>query len=201
MDLATVRNAYASLSQQYIELFDGDWGAHEVDAAFILRHLRTAPGQVVDVGCGPGYWTAYLHEQGLQMTGIDPVPEFIEHARAHHPGPDFELGSMFDVDGSGAAAGILSWFSTIHLTPLQLVEALDHYRQVLAGSGILVLGFFASADEVAEFDHAVVPAYRWPAEALAERLTKAGFVEVERMQRQVAERPDRIFGALAARAV
>ena len=201
MDLVTVRNAYASLAQQYIELFDGDWDAHDVDAAFILRHLRAARGPVLDLGCGPGYWTAYLHEHGLDVTGIDPVPEFIDHARAHHPGPVFELGSMFDVAGSGAAAGILSWFSTIHLTPLQLVQALDHYRHVMARSGTLVLGFFASADEVAEFDHAVVPAYRWPAEALAERLVEAGFVEVEHMQRQVAERPDRRYGAIAARAV
>ena len=201
MDLATVRNAYASLAQQYIELFDGDWDAHEVDAAFILRHLGATRGPVLDVGCGPGYWTAYLHEHGLDVTGIDPVPEFIEHARAHHPGPGFELGSMSDVAGSASAAGVLSWFSTIHLTPPQMVHALDLHRQVLAPSGTLVLGFFASADEVTEFDHAVAPAYRWPVEALAERLVTAGFVEVERMQRQVAARPDRRYGALAARAV
>ena len=201
MDLLTVRNAYASVAPQYIELFDGDWDAHEVDAAFILRHLRVTRGRVLDVGCGPGYWTAYLHEHGLDATGIDVVPQFIEHARAHHPGPHFELSSMFDLAGSGSAAGILSWFSTIHLTPLQLAQALEHYRRALAGPGRLVLGFFASADEVGTFDHAVAPAYRWPADALAERLVEAGFVEVERMQRQVAERPDRLYGALAARAV
>jgi SAM-dependent methyltransferase len=199
MDLRTVRDAYSAASREYIDLFDGDWDAHEVDAAFILRQLRAAPGPVLDLGCGPGYWSAYLHEQGLDVTGVDLVPEFIEHARAHHPGPAFRLGSMADVAGAGSVAGILSWFSTIHLSPSQLDPVLAHYRRLLGPSGTLVLGFFASADEVSEFDHAVMTAYRWPAAAMAERLVRAGFVEVERLERQVAERPDRRFGALAAR--
>ena len=201
MDLHSVRDAYSAMSQQYIESFDGDWDAHEVDAAFILRHLRAAQGPVLDLGCGPGYWSACLHEQGLDVTGVDLVPAFIEHARARHPGPAFRLGPMEDMAATGAAAGILSWFSTIHLTPLQMGSTLTRFRRLLPRSGTLVLGFFASADEVAEFDHAVVRAYRWPPAALAERVVDAGFVEVERMQRQVAERPDRTYGALAARAV
>ena len=201
MDLGTVRDAYSSVSREYIELFDGDWDAHEADAGFILRQLRGAAGPVLDLGCGPGYWSAYLHQHGLEVTGVDLVPEFIRHARAHHPGPAFRLGSMADVGAAGSVAGILSWFSTIHLTQSQLDTVLAHYRRVLRPSGTLVLGFFASADEIAEFDHAVVTAYRWPAAAMAERLAQAGFVEVERLERQVAERPDRRYGALAARAI
>lgn len=200
MDLQCVRDAYSSLSQQYIERFDGDWDAHDVDAAFIRRHLRAARGPVLDMGCGPGYWSAYLHEMGLDVTGVDVVPEFIEHARARHPGPDFRLGRMDDVDASSSAAGILSWFSTIHLTPAQLSSALLHFRRLLIPSGTLVLGFFASADDLAEFDHAVAMAYRWPVAALVERLVEAGFVEVERTERQAAELPDRTYGAIAARA-
>ncbi|MCU1693716.1 MAG: hypothetical protein JWM64_2807 [Frankiales bacterium] len=201
MDRTTVTDAYSGVAQRYIELFDGAWAAHDLDAAFIGRHLGAAQGPVLDLGCGPGYWSAHLHEQGLDVTGIDLVPEFIEHARAHHAGPAFRLGSMDEVSGVGSFAGILSWFSTIHLTPAQLGPVLAHYRRLLAPSGTLVLGFFASADEVSEFDHAVVTAYRWPAAALAQRLAEAGFREVERMERQVAERPDRLYGAVAARAV
>jgi hypothetical protein len=65
---------------------------------------------------------------------------------------------------------------------------------------MLVLGFFDSEDELGAFDHAVVTAYRWPASELVKRLAEAGFDEVERMQRQVVERPDRTYGAIAARA-
>ena len=201
MQLPVVRAAYSRASAQYIDLFDGDWDAHEVDAAFIRRHLHQVPGPVLDLGCGPGYWTAYLHGLQVQTTGIDVVPEFIEHARAAHPGPEFRLGSMNDVDApDGCVAGILSWFSTIHTNPADLSALLSEFRRLLAPAGMLVLGFFHSEDELDAFDHAVVTAYRWPTLELVTRLAEAGFVEVERMQRQVVERPDRRYGAIAARA-
>ena len=195
-----MRDAYSSRSRQYIEMFDGDWDAHEVDAAFIRRHLQHSDGPVLDLGCGPGYWTAYLHGLGLPATGVDVVPEFIDHARVAHPGPEFRLGSMTDLPRH-AAGGVLSWFSTIHVPPAELGSVLTGFRQLLAPGGRLVLGFFTGPGGVEAFDHAVVQAYRWPADLLVQQLTEAGFAEVERMQRQVTERPDRTYAALAARAV
>jgi hypothetical protein len=67
-------------------------------------------------------------------------------------------------------------------------------------SGVLVIGFFDSDDDVAAFDHAVITAYRWPVEVFAERLAEAGFTEVERLRWQNPERPDRKYAAIAARA-
>ncbi len=197
-----MRAAYSASSRQYIDLFDGDWDAHEVDAGFIRRHLDGLPGPVLDLGCGPGYWTAYLHRLGGQVMGIDAVPEFIDHARALHPGPEFRVGSMAEVDArEHTVAGVLSWYSTIHVCPAELGAVLAEFRRLLAPAGMLVLGFFESDGEVDAFDHAVVTAYRWPTDVLAERLADAGFSEVERMQRQVVDRPDRTYAALAARAV
>jgi 2-polyprenyl-3-methyl-5-hydroxy-6-metoxy-1,4-benzoquinol methylase len=202
VELGSVRDAYSSKSRQYIDLFDGDWDAHEVDAAFIRRHLGQSQGQVLDLGCGPGYWAAYMHTLGIEVTGIDLVPEFIGHARGRHPGPDFRLGSMTDVDApEHSVAGVLSWYSTIHVPPAELGAVLAGFRQLLRPSGTLVLGFFASDDEVTAFDHAVVTAYRWPADLLTQRLAEAGLAHVERIERQVADRPDRRYAALAARAV
>ncbi len=135
------------------------------------------------------------------MTGVDLVPEFIAHARANHPGPEFRLGSMAEVDAPDhSLAGILSWYSTIHMPPAQLDRALAMFRRLLASSGTLVIGFFDSDDYVAEFDHAVVTAYRWPVDVFAERLAQAGLTEVQRLQQQFQERPDRKYAAIAARA-
>jgi SAM-dependent methyltransferase len=157
---------------------------------------------VLDLGCGPGYWAGSLHALGIEVTGIDLVPEFVGHARVRHPGPDFRLGSMTDVDApEHSVAGILSWYSTIHVPPAELPAVLAGFRRLLAPSGTLVLGFFAGDDEILPFDHAVLTAYRWPADLLAQRLTEVGFAEVERVERRVADRPDRRYAALAARAV
>lgn len=65
---------------------------------------------------------------------------------------------------------------------------------------MLVVGFFDSEDGVESFDHKVIRAYRWPADALVEQLARAGFTEVHRLQQQFADRPDRRYAVVAARA-
>lgn len=196
-----VRDAYSSKSEQYIKLFAGDVQAHNDETIFVRRHLTGLPGHVFDLGCGPGHWTAYLHSLGADVTGIDMVPEFIAHARATHPGPEFRLGSMTELGTSEQPpAGILAWYSTIHLPPNDLDRVLTQFRRLLAADGMLVVGFFASDDDVAAFDHKVMTAYRWPVDVFAERLARAGFTEVQRLTQQFADRPDRKYAALAARA-
>ena len=201
MSLRSVRDAYASLSGQYIALVEGDRATPEPERSLIRRHLTGVPGPVFDLGCGPGHWTAYLHSLGVDVTGVDMVPEFIEHATATYPGPPFRLGSMTDVDAAERPlSGILSWYSTIHLPPAELDALLARFRRLLAPSGMLVIGFFDSDDDVAAFDHAVITAYRWPIDVFAGHLAEAGFTEVERLRQRFPERPDRRYAALAARA-
>lgn len=200
MSYQPVRDAYSSMAEQYIDLFDGDWQAHEDDTALIRRHLTGLPGPVLDLGCGPGHWTAYLHSLGAEVTGIDMVPEFIAHARATHPGPEYRLGSMTELETPDhSVSGILAWYSTIHLPPPKLDQMLAEFRRLLTSSGRLVVGFFDSDDDVAEFDHKVITAYRWPVDVFAEHLAQAGFTEVQRLRQRFPERPDRAYAAIAAR--
>jgi SAM-dependent methyltransferase len=134
------------------------------------------------------------------VTGVDPVPEFIDHARRNHPGPQFRLGSMHEVDvPEHSVAGILAWYSTIHFPPAELDRALAAFHRLLAPTGVLVIGFFDSDDEVAEFDHKVITAFRWRVDVFAEHLAEAGFAEVERLQYQLQTRPDRKYAAIAGR--
>jgi SAM-dependent methyltransferase len=189
------------MSQQYITLFDGDWQAHVDDTALVRGHLVGLDGAVLDLGCGPGHWSAYLHSLGADVTGVDLVPEFIDYARTHFPGPEFRLGSMTGLDlPDHSVAGILSWYSTIHLPPPELDGVLTEFRRMLALSGRLVIGFFDSDDEVAAFDHKVYPAYRWPVDEFSARLTNAGFTEIQRLRQQFPDRPDRKYAAIAATA-
>lgn len=197
-----MRAAYSSLSEQYIGLFDDGRPDDGEDWALARRHLTGLPGPVLDLGCGPGHRTAELHSLGVDVTGVDAVPEFIAHARASHPGPDFVLGSMAELElPDHSAAGILAWYSTIHLPPAELDRVLAGFHRLLASAGVLVVGFFGSDDGVAAFDHRVTTAYRWPVDVVSERLTAAGFAEVQRWQQRSPDRPDRTSAAVVAHAL
>jgi SAM-dependent methyltransferase len=206
VDTETVRQAYASVAELYIELFGTSQQVHADDLAFIGRHLASRPGTVLDLGCGPGHLTGHLRSLGVDARGIDLVPEFIAHARAAHPSVEFELGSMESIPvADHSVDGILAWYSLIHLPPPDLDGVLAELRRAMAPAGTLVLGVVDADDvddagEVTAFDHKVVTAYRWPLDELSERLTRAGFLEVDRQQRPRDGdlRPHAALAAIAA---
>ena len=186
------------MAEQYIELISSTQ-VHADDLALIARHLSIRPGAVLDVGCGPGHLTAHLRSLEVDATGLDLVPEFIDHARVTYPDGRFELGSMHQLPvRDRAVAGVLAWYSLIHLPPDALDGVLVELRRAMAPAGTLVVGFF-DGEEVAPFEHKVVTAYYWPVDAFAERLRRAGFTEVERQRRPgVAEPGRRPHAAIAA---
>ncbi|WP_155370771.1 class I SAM-dependent methyltransferase [Catellatospora vulcania] len=198
MNVEQVRDAYASVAHLYIDLFGA---AHQVpaeDLSLIGRHLTIKPGAVLDLGCGPGHITGYLRSLGVDATGIDLVPEFIAHAKATHPDGTYRLGSMKNLDaGDGSIAGILAYYSLIHLPPQDLDGVLAEFRRVMAPAGTLVVGF-VHGDDVAAFDHKVVTAYRWPVDEFSARLARAGFTEVERLHRPAdgTQRPQATIAAV-----
>jgi trans-aconitate methyltransferase len=197
MDMEQVRQPYASVAALYIKLFGARQHVHRDDLAFIGRHLAGQRGAVLDLGCGPGHITDYLRELGADATGIDMVPEFISHARTAYPDGRYELGSIETLDAADhSIAGLLAWYSLIHLAPQALHRVLTEFRRAIAPAGMLVLGLFDGA-EMTAFDHKVVTAYRWPAGEISRRLARASFTEVERLQRP-ADDHHRAHAAIAA---
>jgi SAM-dependent methyltransferase len=195
-----VEQAYAALAATYIATFGSIEHVHADDLVMIRRHLGGRTGAVLDLGCGPGHLTGYLHDLGVQVTGVDLVPEFISHAKAAYPFAPFEVGSIASLGTpSHSLAGILAWYSLIHVAPRTLDRVLAGLRLATAPDGMLIVGFF-EGDEIAPFDHKVFSAYTWPVEQYTRRLSDAGFVEVERIRRprDAATRP---HAAIAARAI
>ncbi|MEV6344098.1 class I SAM-dependent methyltransferase [Actinoplanes sp. NPDC051851] len=184
-----VGTAYSAVAGLYIDLFGTTGAVHADDLALVDRHLTGLAGPVLDLGCGPGHLTAHLRSLGADATGIDVVPEFLDHARVTHPGTPYRLGTLHPLDvAPGSVGGILAWYSLIHLPPADLDPVLSGFHRALAPGGALVTGFFdAPGGAIGPFDHKVTTAYRWPAGAFAERAARAGFTEVERVRRGASE--------------
>ena len=199
MTEAIVRHRYTEISDAYIQMFGAVAHVDPDDLQFLTRNFGQCDGPILDVGCGPGHLTGHLATLGLQSTGIDLVPEFVENARAHWPEIEFAVGSMRDLDvPDGSLGGILAWYSLIHYQPAELPEILSGFRTALDHNGILVVGFF-EGEHVEPFAHKVTTAYRWPADEMSEMLSAAGFGEVDRLQRPGAD-DVRPHAALALRA-
>lgn len=141
-------------------------------------------GPVLDAGCGPGHWTAHLHSRGLDISGLDLVPEFIGHARARFSGVPFRVASMTDLEVPDCSlAGILAWYSLIH-TPLPALSVmLQELHRALRPGGRLLIGFFGGPD-AAVFAHEVSAAHSWSTAAMRQRLEGAGFTVLDAEDRE-----------------
>ena len=195
--VAEIRLSYAAVATLYTRMFGSVDQVHPTDLDLLRRRLTCGP--IIDLGCGPGHLTAFLHGLGLEVHGVDLVPEFVAHARETYPGITFDVGSLTGLNcATGTLGGVLSWYSLIHTEPDELDTTLSEFRRVLRPGGIVIVGFF-TGDAVEPFAHKVTKAYRWPIDSLAQRLSSAGFVEVERLHRP-ADGTDRAHGAIVAEA-
>lgn len=171
---------YGNRAREYAELLGGVEHLAALDVELVLHWAHglnqgTSAATVLDVGCGPGQWTQLLAEAGLAARGIDPVPEFVELARARYPQQRFDLasGQMTGV-AEGTVDGVLSWYSLIHAEPGEVREALTEFRRILRPGGGLAVGFFEGPVRES-FAHAVTTACFWPLEELSSEVAAAGF--------------------------
>ncbi len=148
--------------------------AADPNRAVIEPWADTVKGRILDVGSGTGRWAGHLAGLGHSIDGLEPVDQLVDIARKSHPAVLFRLGAIADLaDSDDRWAGILAWYSLIHLGPDELPNALATLRSVLEDDGTMLMSFF-SGPRLEPFDHPVATAYRWPMPDMARALGQAG---------------------------
>jgi ubiquinone/menaquinone biosynthesis C-methylase UbiE len=180
-----LRTSYDAVAPAYARRYAAELEHKPLDRALlgVFADDVGRGGVVADVGCGPGHITAHLHELGLRPIGIDLSPQMIELAQQRYPDLDFAVGSMLALPADDQSwAGMIAFYSIIHLTADELVVALAEFRRVLRPGAPLLLAFHVG-DEVRHVEELLEQAvsvdfhFREPA-AVIELLQAAGF-EVE----------------------
>ncbi|KJL32865.1 class I SAM-dependent methyltransferase [Microbacterium azadirachtae] len=195
MDDDEVAAAYDARAAEYIALIGSIDQMERDDVARIGRWRDETPGVLLDAGCGPGLWTAFLanpdpapdpRSPRREVVGVDVSAAFLAAARARHPALRFESASMRELPfPDGSFGGVLAWYSLIHVPPVEMAEVVAELARVLAVGGRIRVGFF-DGEPRERFAHAVAPAYYWSAEALTPLLESAGLrvIRSERRERE-----------------
>lgn len=129
---------------------DGDWSRRAVLDPALEPILEEIKGQaVLDLGCGEGRYSRRLKDKGAIVTGIDPVPKFIELARSRDSESRYVEGiaeSLPFADGSFDI--VLSYLSIIDIADLE--AAASEITRVLRENGkpiIVTISNLASTTE------------------------------------------------------
>lgn len=139
-----VRQSYDSAAQAYAEHLASELERKPLDRHLLNRFAESVRGRglVADLGCGPGHVARYLHEQGVEMVGIDLSPEMVRVASNLHPGLPFRAGDMRQLDLADASlAGAVAFYAIVHFLPAELGSIFREMRRALAPGGLVLIAF------------------------------------------------------------
>ncbi len=105
-----------------------------------LSGLPLRGARVLDVGCGMGRWTRWLHERGAGVTGIDPTGEMLEAARRLSPDLDYRRMSATAMELPGISFDFAIAVTVVqHLRPEEQRAAMREIARVLRPGGQALL--------------------------------------------------------------
>ncbi|GGJ88915.1 methyltransferase [Streptomyces camponoticapitis] len=187
------RAGYNAIAADYAELNKSEPEADPLGRAMLgtfAEYVRAdGAGPVVEIGSGPGHMSAHMRTLGLDVSGIDLSPVMVEMARRSYPELRFEEGSMTDLAlPDGSLAGLVAWYSIIHIVPEELPHVFAQFHRVLAPGGRLLLAFQVG-DEPRHYDEAFghrvnLDFRRLSPDRITELLARAGFHVAARLVRE-----------------
>lgn len=102
--------------------------------------LGQAPSHILDIGCGPGFYTQRFVELGHTCRGIDFSPASIAYAREHDAATGYVLGDVRDVDfGSGYDLVTLIYGELNAFSPQDAAHIIAKAHDALKPGGVLLL--------------------------------------------------------------
>ncbi len=147
-----IGHTYDVAAEHYAATFAAELDGKPFDRDLLDRYAAALAGrgEVWDVGCGAaGHLTRYLADRGAAVSGADISPGSVAVARRRHPGLTFRVADMCDLPaGDGSLAGIVAFYSMIHLPRPRIPVALAEFRRVLTPGGALLAAMHGGTGEV-----------------------------------------------------
>jgi SAM-dependent methyltransferase len=184
-----LRESYDRLAAEYTRHVADELAGKPFDRELLDRFaaLTRGNGPVLDLGCGPGHVAAYLHARGVAVTGIDLSGQMIAEARRLNPEIPFRQGSMTRLSERSALAGIVAFYSIIHVERAVQPAMFASWRDALKPEGWLLVSFHVGTEVRRPDELWGVPIeidfLFFTPEEVERRLTEAGFAIVERHDR------------------
>jgi ubiquinone/menaquinone biosynthesis C-methylase UbiE len=144
--------------------------------AEVARSPSDAPLRILDLGCGTGKLSRYLHDAtGCEMTGIDPMETSVAKARQKAATLSFLVQSaealLFpDADFDGVVS-----LKAVHEIPHPQQALNEAYRVLRHGGRIFIIDWVGGVSPTSSHGHAKL--YFTPKQ-LKEALTAAGFAAI-----------------------
>jgi SAM-dependent methyltransferase len=146
-----IAHTYDVAAEHYAATFAAELDGKPFDRGLLDRYAAALAGhgEVWDLGSGAaGHLTRYLADRGVTASGADISPGSVAVARQCQPGLTFRVADMCELPaGTASLAGIVAFYSMIHLPRVRIPVALAEFRRVLAPGGALLAAMHGGTGE------------------------------------------------------
>jgi SAM-dependent methyltransferase len=146
-------------------------------------------GKTLDLGCGPGQTTRFLHEQGLpDILGTDLSTAMVQKAIALSHSLHFEQADMLSLPYANNSFGsAIAFYAIVHFNEDELKKAFAEVRRVLKKGGQFLFSFHIGSETIHRtelFGQEVdIDFYFFETNALVDKAREAGFNTVDIIER------------------
>lgn len=120
----------------------------QLDQFINLLHRKA---KVLDLGCGSGRDAQYLHDNGLEVLGIDLSEGLIKEAQLRHPEADFAVMDIQNLNlPEDEFDGVWSKLTILHIAREDLPGLLQDLLRIIKGNGVLMIETKAGSGEAME---------------------------------------------------
>ena len=144
--IKAIIKAYNDTAREYATQFIDELTGKPLDQLLLKRFAdeNNTKGKILDIACGPGQTTQFLHQCGVQnLLGLDLSPGMIKEAREIHQNKIlFQTGDMlklkFEDNHFGSA---ICFYGIVHFLIEELDQALMEIFRVIKPGGQFLFSF------------------------------------------------------------
>ena len=139
---------YNLIAKDYAKTFDPI--ESEDDLKFpnmFLSHLKSG-SNILDLGCGTGFSTAYFVKKGMKAQGIDLSTNMIEIAQKKYPNLAFSVADMRIFRPNEMVDAVWAGYSLFHFEQIYLEKTIENIKSYLRPGGIFGLVIQGGSGEI-----------------------------------------------------
>ncbi len=189
-NLNKIKKMYDSVAKEYANKFFGEHDKKPKDQEIFRKFSREIGDRrpLWDFGCGPGQTSKYLHDLGVDISGLDLSEKTIEQAKRIHPRINFRKGNILDLEfENDSIAGVVAFYAIVHFTRPQVEKAFREIFRVLQPGGVFLLAFHVGEETIHEEEFLGkkidIDFMFFPTDFIVGCLKKIGFEKIETIER------------------